>query len=105
MFPGGGVGIEFAPGFNPLTCTVLKVWLAGGGWRKILVSLERDMSTATTANAPSVTESWRLLRITQRCCRPPAHLSVALVLRTPRERSGCRPGVPLLHTPSRCEAW
>ena len=28
------VGIEFAPGFNPLTCTVLKVgWQAGAGGR------------------------------------------------------------------------
>jgi hypothetical protein len=25
MFEGGGVGIEFAPGFNPLICTTFRV--------------------------------------------------------------------------------
>src|SRR3954471_10423791 len=69
-FEGGGVGIEFAPGFKPLTCTVLMVSSAGGGCRRTRVSREHESSSAATQNAASTSPDCRLLRISWRC-QPP----------------------------------
>src|SRR3954467_7857427 len=53
MFGTDCAGNGFAPGFNPLTCTVSSVTLPGGGWWRIRSSRRQPISTQKTAQAKS----------------------------------------------------
>src|SRR3954453_11169747 len=78
-FEGGGVGMQFAPGSKPLPCTVLMVWSAGGGWRRVRLSREHATSNVAMPKAASTSAAWKLLRINW-LGRPPGELKAVAEL-------------------------